>query len=208
MLKTYFFILIACSLTVFGAQNIKTVKKNMPIQQKKVFLKQPSIFKEKKDVYKDYISYLINDKMISEREVKETIASNKNTLSKNMLSGIFYDFEVNQPNKASHYYVNILNNGRDYIRGTPDAVYIADYLVRDKVYKVIPDILPKDSCELMTDTYKTKCFYFQAVAYYNLDLSYDIPLSKAIDMEPKAKEFYEAIVKNEEEMKKTGGIKK
>jgi hypothetical protein len=190
-------IILALSISSFA---VDINKKIIPIQ--KIYLKQPSTFKETPDVYKNYIKYLIKNGT-SQEEIKKMIAESENTITNNMLLGIFYDYEVNQPNKASHYYVNILNKGREYIRGSINAVYISDYMLREKNYKIILDILPKNSCELFSEDFKYKCFYYQAVSNYNLDFSYDIELEKAKQKEPKAMEFFNAL----QEIKKEG-IKK
>lgn len=185
-------ILILLFSTILIANQVK--RPIVPIKKEVSNLSQPSVFKENNDVYKSYLNYLIKNGIVSENNIKLLLKSEKDSVLKNMLNGIYYDYEKNQPYIAIDYFSKIVKYKKDDIIGSINGIYISDFLIRGNQFKLISEILPKGSCELIDDEYKSKCYYLQAVSNYNLNKNYYIELDYA-QSEKKGIEFKEFIEK-------------
>jgi hypothetical protein len=170
-------------------------------EEKKVFHKVSILKNKKEKVYKGYLSYLVQNKGYSLKQIKKMLNSKKNTVTKNMLFAIYADYTKNNEKEAKTYYEVVINNKLERFIKSTEGLYLADYAIRDGQNKLVLKILPKFSCQFMDEPEKNYCYYYRARALYNLGKEYEIPLNIVRYKIKEAKIFYNDIHHKKREVK-------
>lgn len=123
------------------------------------------------DLYTDYILDLINEKHKTKTEIKEILISTDRTLTSNMLKGLYYDHKENKIEEAKKYYDEIMMKIPNKLRNKSESLYMADYLVREKRYKEVLNIIDIDYCETLFNNKKEKkCYIYLEESKRNLGI--------------------------------------
>ena len=173
------------------------------IKEKKEIINPISVYKDNGDnIYKKYIKYIKYSKGYTIPQIEGILNNKKNTITKFMLLAIYNDYILNKKEKADYFYDIIINQKLSRFINNIEGLYIVDYLLREKEYGLILEILPELSCEFMKEPEKSECNYFRASSMYNMqDEGYIIPLSKSKDSIPQAKILLKTIKEKEDLLK-------
>jgi len=158
-----------------------------------------SIYKEKSGImYNKYVSYLKYSKGYSLDYISKLLKTNKKIVSKMMLNAIYYDYVKDDINEAGKYYDIIINTKIKRFIGNREGLFLVDYLLREKEYDLILEILPEFTCEFIKSPEKYQCYYFRAQALYRTENpDYRLPLNKSIKYIKQARILKETIKKEE-----------
>lgn len=172
----------------FGSKEKKEVK---------VVKNDLSLYSNEKNRYKDLLSYFINVKGVSKEQIKKELNKQEHSLIKNLLFGVYYEFEKKDMKTAVENYEFVVSRFLEHLVKTKEAFYITDYLIQTKRFKEILFIFPERSCPLYQDIkYKNECYYYQSVAKYFLKQDYEMALNSIKDLK-KAEEFKTSIKNGE-----------
>ena len=140
---------------------------------------QISIFKNKQDVYRKYLTYLITVKKMPKNTIKKVIHSNNSNFYKDFLYALNYDYNKNDLKSAIPYYKEIYKKFLYEIKGNFETLLFSDYLVRTKQFEKIPTILPSRACLNYVNEKREICYYYQTIGFYFTGKDYEIPMSHA-----------------------------
>jgi len=137
------------------------------------------IYENKKNVYKNYITYLIKNKGIKKETIKKHLKSKKNTFIKSMLFALYYDYEQKNVEKANKYYEILLKRYPEKLKEQKEGLFISEWLLKKENYPMILKIFPDRSCQFFKKPEKQECYYFRGIAKYKQGLDYDLELNIA-----------------------------
>ena len=163
-----------------------------------------SIYKEKSGVmYEKYIAYLKYNKGYSIEYISKLLKTKKKIVSKMMLNAIYYDYVKDNIEEAGKYYDIVINTKIKRFIGKKEGLFLVDYLLREKEYDLILDILPEFTCEFFKAPEKNQCYYFRAHALYRTDNpDYILALNYAKKDIRQAKTLEETIKEEKDNRKK------
>lgn len=130
-----------------------------------------SLLKKENLVYFKYIEELIKEKKYTKERIKEELNSKERTVLSNLLKAIDLDYNKNEYSKAKEYYEEIITKVANKIKNTTEAIYIADYLLREEKYDIINNILTIEYCEsILKEEKEKKCLYYlyKGKSYINI----------------------------------------
>ncbi|HIP33982.1 MAG TPA: hypothetical protein EYG89_04530 [Bacteroidia bacterium] len=148
------------------------------------------------NTYDMYLSFLRSHYNYSNKKIREILDSKDRIASKIMLEAIYFDYIKNDIDSAKLKYDLLFEHKSERFIGSPEAIFIVDYLSRENRDKDVLFLLPKNSCEFMEEKFKYRCHYYRAKSLYSLnDSNYLIPLELSKHYVKQANTLYKKIRK-------------
>ena len=123
------------------------------------------------DLYTEYVLDLIKEKNKTKEEIKKILLSNERTLTSDMLKGLYYQHKENNIEEAKKYYDEIILKIPNKLKNKIESLYISDYLISEKKYELITQIIEVDYCETLFNQKKEeKCYKILEEAKRNLGI--------------------------------------
>ena len=163
-----------------------------------------SIYKDNsKLMYPKYINFLINIKSYNLEFIKKMLHTEKKTVTKMMLMAMHYDYNEDDLEEAGRYYDIVINTKIQRFVNKIEGLFLVDYLLREKEYDLILEILPQYSCYYMKSPEKEECYYFRGHAlYYTENPEYIFALTKTKGTIPQVDILLKKIEEDKKEERK------
>jgi hypothetical protein len=142
--------------------------------------KDYSIYEDKRNIYKNYIKYLITKKDISKKKVKKILRAKNMSFYKAMLYALYYKYEKKNEIEANKYFNTITKVYPEKIQGKKEGLFVSEWLMEKEDYDFILKIFPERSCSFLSKQDKRECYYFRSIAKYKagLDPMPELSISK------------------------------
>jgi len=171
----------------FKLNNLKEISENQKY----------SIFSKEKNIYKDYIKYLIKEKGYTRKRITEHLQAKNDTFIKSMLYAIYFDYVKHNEAYARKYYDILIKKYPEKLKERHEGILVSDWLIRNGNYNLVLELFPDRSCLIFKKPEKNQCYYMRGIAKYKKGLDYELELNIAKNYYPQADEI----------MKKIGGKK-
>jgi hypothetical protein len=138
------------------------------------------IYDKKRNIYKNYIKYLVTKKDIPKEKIKKILRAKKMNFYKAMLYALYFEYEKKNPEEANKYFNIIIKRYPEKIQGKKEGLYVSEWLIKNNQNEMILKIFPERSCSFLKNPEKKECYYFRSIAKYKsgLDPMPELSISK------------------------------